>query len=124
MTQQLCQQYHDDTMTRLITTTPGNLDDVSEVVEHWTYRPGIGDSYGLELQSVEYLIAFGRPTQRLTVDYYYITVTTTWGSDRCETSETVSDDWVEMLRMIEDSSPLRAARQLFRSSPPEREGPS
>lgn len=31
-----------------------------------------------------YLIAFGRPTQRLTVDYYYITVTTTWGSDRCE----------------------------------------
>ena len=27
------------------------------------------------------------------------------------TSETVSDDWVEMLRMIEDSSPLRAARQ-------------
>ena len=111
MTDQLCQQYHDDTMTRLITTTPGDLDDVLEVVEHWTFRPGIPEGEGLELQSVEYLLAYGGPTQRLTVDYYYITVTTTWGGDRCETSEIVSDEWVEMLGMIEESSPLRAAQQ-------------
>lgn len=97
-------------MTRLITTTPGDIDaDVLEVVQHWTFRPGIPEGEGLELQSVEYLLAYGGPTQRLTVDYHHITVTTTWGGDRCETSEPVSDEWVEVLRMIKDSSPLRAA---------------
>jgi len=111
--QQLCQQYHDDTMTRLITTTPGDLDaDVLEVVEHWTYRPGIGDGGRLELHSVEYLVAFGGPTQRLTVDYHHITVTTDWAGVRCASHEPVSDDWLEVLRIVEDSSPLRAARRV------------
>ena len=110
--QQLCQQYHDDTMTRLITTTPGDLDaDVLEVVEHWTFRPGIPEGEGLELQSVEYLLAFGGPTQRLTVDYHHITVTTIWGDARCETSEPVSGDWLEVLCGVEKWSKLREAKQ-------------